>query len=130
MTNYTVRDFAKPKVLGLAVHNARLAIAKAEADNEDRRLSFTIVPELCAYCLFGVRPDASVFPLAEAPTVSDLAPLVRKTNLSALVGKYKVIGFLVAKRKTGRKGPVVEIEPLDAPLPPAFSHLKREGGAK
>lgn len=131
MSDYTVRDFSKPKVVGLAVHNCRLAITKAEAEHEDRRLTFTVVPELCAYCLFGVRPDASVFPIAEAPTVADLAPLIRKTNLSALVAKYKVIGFLVSKRKVGRKGPVVEIDAIDAPLPTHFAQLKnRNGGAK
>lgn len=131
MSDYTVRDFSKPKVVGLAVHNCRLAITKAEAEHEDRRLTFTVVPELCAYCLFGVRPDASVFPIAEAPTVADLAPLIRKTNLSALVAKYKVIGFLVSKRKDGRKGPVVEIDAIDAPLPTHFAQLKkRNGGAK
>lgn len=125
----TPRDFPKPKVLGLAVHNARKAINTAKADSEEKpKGSYAVFPELAAYSLWTVDGNCDVRIVATAPTAAEFAPLVKKSNLQALVAKYKPIGFLRAKAPWG-KGKDYDIEAIEAPLPKPFAAIK-EGGAK
>ena len=129
-TALTARDFAKPKAIGLAVHNARKAINTAKADAEDERNkgSFAVFPELTAYSLWIVDGNCDVRIVATAHTAADFAPLVTKSNLQALVAKYKPIGFLRVKSPWG-KGREHEIDGIEAPLAKPFAALK-EGGRK
>ena len=101
---YKASDFAKPKVAGLAVHNATLSRAKASLIQEESRNSFRVSPETACYVLWGVAPDCTVFPIGSASVASDFAQLTRKGNLSALSAKYKdVIGFVTAAEAWGGK---------------------------
>lgn len=102
MTDHTSKDFEKPKVVGLAIHNAQKSVNRAALDWEDKRSVGFMPLEVQAYCLFLVRPDCSVEAIGAAPTAGDFAPLVRKANLKLLAAKYKAIGF-VTKRTPGRK---------------------------
>lgn len=103
---YKATDFAKPKVAGLAVHNATLARNKATVRLEEAKDSFRVSTEAAAYVLWGVAPDASVFPLGSASIATDFAGLTRKTNLAALAAKYKdAIGFVTAAESWGGKKP-------------------------
>lgn len=95
---FTPRDFPKPKVLGLAVHNARKRTEALEADCKGKADCFSAPhPEVYAYCLFGVNPDCSVVPLASGATASDMEPIIRKSNLVLLGKKYGLIGFVHAR---------------------------------
>ena len=127
---YTARDFRLPKVLGLAVHNARKAIATAKADAEQMgRVTTGVFPELVPYTLWIVDGDCRVRIVAMAPTAAEFAPLVTKSNLRALVAKYKPIGFLRAKAPWG-KAKEHDIDAIEAPLPKPFAAIKQKGGAK
>lgn len=103
MKSYTATEFALPKVVGLAVHNARKRTEATEADLYPRgrdggcRLMHPFPPEVFAYCLFGVNPDCSVVPLASGATASDMEAIVRKQNLALLGKKYGLIGFVHAR---------------------------------
>ena len=124
---FTPRDFPKPKVLGLAVHNARKAINTAKADAEQMgRVTTGVFPELAAYTLWTVDKDCAVRIVGMAPTAAEFAPLVTKSNLQALVAKYKPIGFLRAKAPWG-KAREHEIDAIEAPLPKPFAALKEKG---
>jgi hypothetical protein len=128
-TALTARDFKLPKAIGLAVHNARKAINTAKQDSEEKpKGSYAVFPELAAYSLWLVDGNCGVKVVGTAPTASDFAPLVTKSNLQALVAKYKPIGFLRAKAPWG-KNKDYEIEGIEAPLPKPFAALK-EGGRK
>ena len=99
MPTYQPAEFHLPKVQGLAVHNAKKATASAEDEYREsptRGLSVP-PPEVQGYCLFGVRADCTVFPLASGPTTADMAPIIKAANLRALADKYKLIGFVHAK---------------------------------
>lgn len=102
MPDYTAKDFGKPKVVGLAIHNAQKAVTRATLEWEDNRSVGFIPLEVQSYCLFLVRPDCTVEAIGSAPTTSDFAPLIRKANLRLLAQKYGAIGF-VAKRQPSRK---------------------------
>ena len=120
----TPRDFRLPKVLGLAVHNARKAINTAKADSEEKpKGSYAVFPELAPYSLWTVDGNCVPRIVATAPTAADFAPLVTKSNLQALVAKYKPIGFLRAKAPWG-KGKDYEIDAIEAPMPKPFAALK------
>lgn len=114
---YKAADFDKPKVKGLAVHNAQLARTKAEAEAEDRKDSFCVRPALACYVLWGVNPDCSVVPLGTSSTAADFQPLVRKGNLAALAAKYRtLIGFVTAAEAwTGKDRGKVRYDILAVP---------------
>lgn len=96
--SYTATEFALPKVVGLAVHNARKRTEARMADCNSRKDCFTVPPpEVQGYCLFGVNPDCSVVPLASGSTASDMEPITRKQNLALLGKKYGLIGFVHAR---------------------------------
>lgn len=125
----TPRDFHLPKVLGLAVHNARKSIATAKADAEHMgRVTTGVFPELVPYTLWIVDGNCVARIVGMAPTAAEFAPLVTKSNLQALVAKYKPIGFLRAKAPWG-KAREHEIDAIEAPSPKPFAALK-EGGRK
>lgn len=116
---YTASEFDKPKVKGLAVHNARRRTEALEADCKESRGSFDIHPaEVQSYCLFGVHPDCSVVPLASGSTASDIEPIIRKGNLALLGKKYGLIGFVHARTPKRTK----EYDTIAVP--------KMEGGAR
>lgn len=119
MKTYTAADFKLPKVVGLAVHNARKRTEAREADGKGRKADcFTVPPpEVQGYCLFGVNPDCSVVPLASGPTASDMEPIIRKSNLVLLGKKYGLIGFVHARTPKRTK----EYDTIALP---------KEGGAK
>lgn len=96
MKSYTATEFALPKVVGLAVHNARKRTEARDADCKDRNV-YPPPPEVQGYCLFGVNPDCSVVPLASGSTASDMEAIVRKQNLALLGKKYGLIGFVHAR---------------------------------
>jgi len=98
-THYTAGEFDKPKVKGLAIHNAKkLRNATMERDRE----KFTYPPpEVQAYCLYVVAADCSVMPVASAPTSSDFAPFLKALNLALLARKYSAIGFVQHREKGG-----------------------------
>ena len=119
---YTREDLDKPKVKGLAVHNAILETNKAFV-KYDEGLDVSrigLYPELYAYNLWAIREDAAVVCVAGAPTAADFLPLKSKTNLGALTIKYRPIGFLLGKRRA--KGIGYDYEVVQAP--------KVEGGRK
>ena len=97
MPNYFPKDFYKPKVVGLAIDNAKKAENRARLDWEDNKSVGFVPLEVCAYCLFLVRPDCTVEAIGAAPTTADFAPLVRRANIDLLAKKYGAIGF-VTKR--------------------------------
>ena len=102
-----------PKVKGLAVHNVKLVTQAADDLRSERKTSFSIPPlESQSYCLFGVADDVHVFPIAAAPTASDIAPIIRVSNLKILAKKYRLIGFVMSRvpKKTR------EYEPIPAPV--------------
>lgn len=118
MKTYTAADFKLPKVVGLAVHNARKRTEAREADGNGKADCFTVPPpEVQGYCLFGVNPDCSVVPLASGPTASDMEPIIRKSNLVLLGKKYGLIGFVHARTPKRTK----EYDTIALP---------KEGGAK
>jgi hypothetical protein len=96
MKTYTPTEFALPKVVGLAVHNARKRTEARVADCQDRSI-YPTPPEVQSYCLFGVNPDCTVVPLASGSTASDMEPIIRKSNLALLGKKYGLIGFVHAR---------------------------------
>lgn len=100
-TTYTPADLDKPKVKGLAIHNARLAANKARVRHDERdrdSSSFYVLPdEIQSYCLYVVFPDCSAQAVASAATSADFAKFTGVSNLAALASKYKAIGF-VAQR--------------------------------
>jgi len=122
---YKASDFDKPKVCGLAVHNAKLARIKAEHLREEFSESFRVSPETSCYVLWGVAPDCTVFPIGSASVVADFQPLVRKSNLAALSSKYKdVIGFVTAAESwTGKDRGKVNYQTIAVPA-------AKKGGAK
>jgi hypothetical protein len=124
-TIYKSSDFDKPKVAGLAVHNAKLARVKAEHIREESKDSFRVSPETSCYVLWGVAPDCTVFPIGGASVVADFQPLIRKTNLAALAAKYKdVIGFVTASEGwAGKDRGKVNYTTIAVPA-------ARKGGAK
>ena len=92
---YKAADFSKPKVAGLAVHNAKLARIKAQHISEERQDSFRVSPETHQYVLWGAVADCSLICLGSATIAADFNALIRKTNLAALASKYSdVIGFV------------------------------------
>ena len=98
MPEYTAAEFDKPKVKGLAVHNARKRTEAREADCDGKVDCFSVPPpEVQSYCLFGVHPDCSVIPLASGPTAGDMAAIVKPSNLALLAKKYALIGFVHAR---------------------------------
>ena len=97
MPDYTPADFPKPKVSGLAIHNAQLAENKARQQWGDNKSIGYLPLEIQAYCLFLVRKDASVEAIGASATAGDFAGLVRVQNLALLAKKYGAIGF-VTKR--------------------------------
>lgn len=100
---YTAADFTKPKVCGLAIHNATLMRNRANVELEERRSVYPIPPEVMSYCLFAVLDDCSLVPLAGAPTAGDFAPLVKSSNLALLAAKYKAIGFVTLRRPSSEE---------------------------
>ena len=102
-STYTREDLDKPKVKGLAVHNARKRTEAAESYLYPRgreggcRLMHPFPPEVFAYCLFGVNPDCTVVPLASGATAADMDLITRKGNLVLLAKKYGLIGFVQAR---------------------------------
>ena len=116
-TIYKAGDFEKPKVKGLAIHNATLARVKAQYIQDENRDSFRVSPETDCYVLWGVAPDCTVFPIGSASTVADFQPLIRKTNLVALSDKYKdVIGFVTASEAwTGKSRGKVNYQAIALP---------------
>ena len=124
---YTAADFMSPKVKGLAVHAAKLITQASEDIKRDRATSFSIPPlETQSYCLFGVAADVHVFPIAAAPTSSDIAPIIRVGNLKALAAKYRLIGFVMSRvpKKTR------EYEPIPAPIDGKVNPDKGAKGVK
>lgn len=100
---YTASDFDKPKVVGLAIHNAQKAVNAAHVRWEERSDGFRVLPEICAYCLFAVLPDCSVRTIsAGEPTATEHNALLRKPNLVLLAKSHGAIGF-VSKRTPGAK---------------------------
>ena len=117
--HYTSAEFALPKVVGLAVHNARKRTEAREADCKGKADCFSVPPpEVQSYCLFGVNPDCSVVPLASGSTASDMEPITRKGNLVLLGKKYGLIGFVHARTPKRAK----EYDTIALP--------KMEGGSK
>ena len=120
-TRYTAADVQKPKVKGLAVHNAMLETQKASYKFEEgldpSRVG--LYPELFAYNLWAIRDDCAVVCIGGGPTAADFAPLKTARNLAALTAKYRPIGFLIGKRRA--KCIVYDYEVVAA---------KKEGGAK
>lgn len=115
----------KPALLGLAVHNARLAINKARQMADDRPESswHIIPPEVQKYCLFRVDSAGKVLAVASAPTAADMAPFITAKNRSALAKKYPdCVGFLL--HDEGKKG-AKAIEVLHVP-----QAAKRKGKAR
>ena len=101
---YTPADFTKPKVCGLAIHNATLMRNRSMVEREERDVTQWIVPpEVMSYCLFAVTPTCSVIPLAGAPTAGDFAPLVKSSNLALLAKKYGAIGFVTLRRPSSEE---------------------------
>jgi hypothetical protein len=124
---YAAGDFLSPKVKGLAVHNAKLLTQAGEDIAKERRGSFSFPPlEVHSYCLFGVKEDASVFPISGAPTASDIAPIIKVSNLRALVAKYKLIGFVLSRVPKRTR----EYEPIAAPVDGMANPYKGAKGAK
>lgn len=123
MKTYTAADFNLPKVVGLAVHNARKRTEATVADLYPRgpeggcRLMHPFPPEVFAYCLFGVNPDCTVVPLASGATAADMEPITRNGNLVLLAKKYGLIGFVHARTPKRTK----EYDTIAVP---------KEGGAK
>ena len=114
---YKAAEFTKPKVQGLAVHNAKLARVKAEHIRDESKDSFRVSPETSCYVLWGVAPDCTVFPIGGASTAADFAPLIKKANLSALADKYRdVIGFVTAAEAwTGKPRGTVTYAAVEVP---------------
>jgi len=99
MPSYIAADFPKPKVKGLAIHNAK-KLRNATRERDQGRFSYP-PPEVQAYCLYVVASDCSVMPVAAAPTSSDFAPFLKKVNLALLARKYSAIGFVEHRQKGG-----------------------------
>lgn len=97
MTHYIAADFSKPKVKGLAIHNAK-KLRNATKDRSEKGYTYP-PPEVQAYCLYIVASDCSVMPVASAPTASDFAPFLKKVNLALLARKYSGIGFVEHRHK-------------------------------
>lgn len=125
-TAYAPSDLEKPKVKGLALHNATLAVnrARVEKDEQDERTSsfFVIRPELTSYCLFAVLPDCGVLAVASAPTSSDFAKFTSAGNLAALSARYRAIGFIA--HRDGQNPKRAQMVVLPVPL------NTKKGGAK
>ena len=121
MPSYTPADLAKPKVKGLAVHNATLETQKAYYKFEEGLdvSRVNLYPELHAYNLWFIRDDCAVVCIGGSPTSADFAPLKTAKNLAALTAKYRPLGFLIGKRRA--KGIGYDYEVVAA---------KKEGGAK
>ena len=100
LPTYTPADLDKPKVKGLAVHNATLATNRARVEhdeNKDARSLYVLPHEVCSYCLFLIQPDCTVSAIASAPTAADFSKFTSAANLSALATKYRPIGFIAHK---------------------------------
>ena len=113
--NYTPADLDKPKVKGLAVHNATLATNRARVEHEERKetRSMYILPhEVCSYCLFLVNQDCTVSAIASAPTAADFSKFTSAANLSALATKYRPIGFIAHKDAQNPKRAVMLVLPV------------------
>jgi len=119
---YTREDLPKPKVKGLAVHNAMLETQKAffkfEEGLDPSRVG--MYPELYAHNLWFIRDDCAVVCIGGEATAAEFAPLKTARNLAALTAKYKPIGFLIGRRRD--KGIGYDYEVVQAP--------KQEGGRK
>lgn len=114
---YTPAEFNKPKVKGLAVHNAQLATNKARIEHQERkdtRSMYVLPHEVCSYCLFLVSADCSVLAVASAPTASDFSKFTSAANLSALATKYRPIGFIAHKDAQNPKRALML--PIEVPL--------------
>jgi hypothetical protein len=122
--HYKVADFDKPKVCGLAVHNATLARQKAIFIEEESKHSFKVNPEAMPYVLWAVMPDCSVLALGCCATAAEFQPLVRKTNLAALAKDYQgAIGFVTASESWGKSRGKVNYQTIAVPA-------AKKGGAK
>lgn len=122
--SYTPADLDKPKVKGLAVHNATLATNRARVEHDERketRTQYIVPPEVCSYCLFLINQDCSVVAVASAATASDFAKSVSAANLSALASKYRPIGFIAHRDAQNPKRAQMVILPVPH---------KTKGGAK
>lgn len=97
MPNYIAADFPKPKVKGLAIHNAK-KLRNATRDRDADKFTYP-PPEVQSYCLYVVASDCSVMPVASAPTAADFAPFLKKVNLALLARKYSGIGFVEHRHK-------------------------------
>jgi len=95
--HYIAADFPKPKVKGLAIHNAK-KLRNATQDRSEKGYTYP-PPEVQSYCLYVVASDCSVMPVASAPTSADFAPFLKKTNLALLARKYSGIGFVEHRHK-------------------------------
>ncbi len=97
MPDHTPKDFEKPRVVGLAIHNAQKAEHRARVEWEEAGKIGFLPLEVQSYCLFLVRPDCSVEAIGAAATAGDFSGLVRAGNIKLLAAKYRPIGF-VTKR--------------------------------
>lgn len=117
-TSYTPAQFDQPKVKGLAIHNAKLAVGKALQAHDERKAgssSFYVLPdEVQSYCLFIVNAHCDVTSCASAATASDFAKFTSAGNLSALASKHRAIGFVALRDGYAKKGPTYV--PLPVPL--------------
>lgn len=102
MPDHTAADFGKPRVVGLAIHNAQKAEHRARVEWEEAGKVGFLPLEVQAYCLFLVRPDCSVESIGAAATAGDFARLASKANLRLLAAKYKPIGFVTKRTPKAR----------------------------
>jgi len=100
---YHRAEFALPKVVGLAIHNAQLLRNRIEGESDDAKAiagdsSSTafdgLYPELKTYSLYFVDADCSVYCVAGEDSAEAFNKMTRASNLAALALKYKAIGFV------------------------------------
>jgi hypothetical protein len=99
---YHRAEFALPKVVGLAIHNAQLLRNRIEGESDDRKAiagdscsAFDgLYPGLKTYSLYFVDADCSVYCVAGEDSAEAFNKMTRASNLAALAIKYKAIGFV------------------------------------
>lgn len=112
MAKATAEDFAAkvPKVVGLAVHNAKrrheLAIDKAASDP-------VLAYEGRKWVAWGVLPHCAVTVVGSAERANQFAGIASKDNLEMLAARYGFIGFVTSEPK--RKGKSFEYVTVGLP---------------